>query len=177
MTKFAVAFHDRETAERIASLLRESGFEVIRTCSSADEVRRTFRMIQDGVLIAGVRLRNRSLDEVAGDLNEHVEILCLCRPDQFAQISSDKIFRQAMPVNRSVLIAWADMLAQLHYQRMPRRPESDRETIRAAKELLMEQKQMDEAEAHRHLQRLSMNLGLPMAKVAQRIIAENSEQS
>jgi response regulator NasT len=69
------------------------------------------------------------------------------------------------------------MLAQLHYQRMPRRPESDRETIRAAKEQLMEQKQMDEAEAHRYLQRLSMNLGLPMAKVAQRIIAENSEQS
>ena len=70
MTKFAVAFHDGETAERITSLLRECGYEVIRTCSSADEVKRTFRMIQDGILIAGVRLRNRSLDEIAADLND-----------------------------------------------------------------------------------------------------------
>ena len=176
MTKFAVAFHDGETAERIASFLRESGYEVIRICSSADEVRRTFRLIQDGILIAGVRLRNRSLDEVAADLNEHVEILCLCRPDQFSQISSEKIFRQAMPVSRTVLIAWADMLEQLHYQRMPRRTESDREMIRSAKEIIMEQKQMDETEAHRYLQHLSMNLGLPMAKVAERIIKEDSQK-
>lgn len=176
MTKFAVAFHDTETAERIASLLRESGYDVIRTCSSADEVRRTFRMIQDGILIAGARLRNRSLDEVAADLNEHVEILCLCRPDQFSQISSEKIFRQAMPVTRSALIAWADMLEQLHYQRMPQRPQSDRQMISEAKELIMEQKQMDETEAHRYLQRLSMNFGLPMAKVAERIIKEDLQK-
>jgi len=176
MTKFAVAFHDTETAERIASLLRESGYDVIRTCSSADEVRRTFRMIQDGILIAGARLRNRSLDEVAADLNEHVEILCLCRPDQFSQISSEKIFRQAMPVTRSALIAWADMLEQLHYQKMPQRPQSDRQMISEAKELIMEQKQMDETEAHRYLQRLSMNFGLPMAKVAERIIKEDSQK-
>lgn len=58
MTKFAVAFHDTDTAARIASLLRESGYDVIRTCSSADEVRRTFRLIQDGILIAGVRTIN-----------------------------------------------------------------------------------------------------------------------
>ena len=176
MTKFAVAFHDTDTAARIASLLRESGYDVIRTCSSADEVRRTFRLIQDGILIAGVKLKNRSLDEVAVDLNEHVEILCLCRPDQFSQIISEKIFRQAMPVSKSVLIAWADMLEQLHYQRMPRRPQSDRKMISKAKELIMEQKQMDETEAHRYLQRLSMNLGLPMAKVAEKMIKEDSQK-
>ena len=176
MTKFAVAFHDGETAERIASFLRGSGYEVIRTCSSADEVRRTFRMIQDGILIAGVRLRNRSLDEVAADLNDHVEILCLCRPDQFSQISSEKIFRQAMPVTRSVLIAWADMLAQLHYQRLPRRTESDRDMIQKAKDIIMEQKQIDETEAHRYLQRLSMNLHQPMSKVAERIVDSESKE-
>lgn len=176
MTKFAVAFHDGETAERITSLLRESGYEVIRTCSSADEVKRTFRMIQDGILIAGVRLRNRSLEEIAADLNEHVEILCLCRPDQFSQISSEKIFRQAMPVTKSVLIDWADMLVQLHYQRLPRRTDSDRDIIRRAKEIIMEQKQMEETEAHRYLQRLSMNLGQPMSKVAERIVSSESEK-
>ena len=126
--------------------------------------------------IAGVKLKNRSLDEVAVDLNEHVEILCLCRPDQFSQIISEKIFRQAMPVSKSVLIAWADMLEQLHYQRMPRRPQSDRKMISKAKELIMEQKQMDETEAHRYLQRLSMNLGLPMAKVAEKMIKEDSQK-
>lgn len=176
MTKFAVAFHDGETAERITSLLRESGYEVIRTCSSADEVKRTFRMIQDGILIAGVRLRNRSLEEIAADLNEHVEILCLCRPDQFSQISSEKIFRQAMPVTKSVLIAWADMLVQLHYQRLPRRTDSDRDIIRRAKEIIMEQKQMEETEAHRYLQQLSMNLGQPMSKVAERIVSSESKK-
>ena len=66
------------------------------------------------------------------------------------------------------------MLEQLHYQRMPRRPQSDRQMISKAKELIMEQKQMDEIQAHRYLQRLSMNLGQPMSKVAERIVGSET---
>jgi response regulator NasT len=81
-----------------------------------------------------------------------------------------------MPVTRSVLIAWADMLAQLHYQRLPRRTESDRDMIQKAKDIIMEQKQIDETEAHRYLQRLSMNLHQPMSKVAEHIVDSESKE-
>ena len=170
MAKFVAAFRDRDTAEKIASLLRESGYEVMRICTSGDEVKRTFHTLQDGILISGVRLKDRTLDDIAPDLNEHVEILCLYRPNEAGQISSPRVFRQTLPVTRPVLITWADMLVQLHYQNLPHRTDKDRETIRKAKTMIMEEKHMNEGEAHRYLQQLSMNLGIRMSDVAERIV-------
>jgi AmiR/NasT family two-component response regulator len=40
----------------------------------------------------------------------------------------------------------------------------------------MEQKQIDETEAHRYLQRLSMNLHQPMSKVAEHIVDSESKE-
>ena len=37
MAKFVVAFRDRADAESVASLLRESGYEVIRVCTALGE--------------------------------------------------------------------------------------------------------------------------------------------
>ncbi|MGQ9556390.1 MAG: ANTAR domain-containing response regulator [Desulfurispora sp.] len=51
-----------------------------------------------------------------------------------------------------------------------RRELETRKLVQRAKLLLMEKKQMTEKDAHRYLQKLAMDNGLPMAKVAQRVI-------
>ncbi len=170
MSKFVVAFRDRDTAEKIAAMLRESGYEVLRICSSGDEIRRTFRMIQDGILISGYRLKDRMLEQAVRDLNENIEILCISDPLNLQKIEMKRIFRLASPVNRTSLTAWADMMSQLHYQRVPERTGSEKELIEKAKKQIMEEMNLGEAEAHRHLQRLSMKLGLRMGQIAERIL-------
>lgn len=170
MAKIVVAFRDHKTAESITSLLRESGYEVIRICTSGNEVKRTFGLIQDGILISGWRLKDRNLDQVIEDLNEHVEILCISKSEYFENIRSVRVFHLSPPVKKSVLAAWADMLIQLHYQRLPRRDEADKQIIDKAKEKVMREKNISEQEAHRYLQKLSMQLGIRMSQVAERIL-------
>ena len=175
MAKFVVAFRDRVTADSIASLLRESGYEVIRVCTAGDEIKRAFGMIQDGILICGPRFKDRTLDRILEDLNEHVEVLCIAKTEASSGIRSSRIFHLAPPVHRSVLAAWADMLIQLHYQKLPRREDTDRQRIEEAKRKVMEELNLTEAEAHRHLQKLSMRLGIRMPQVAEVILKDGTE--
>jgi response regulator NasT len=175
MAKFVVAFRDRADAESVASLLRESGYEVIRVCTAGDEIKRAFGMIQDGILICGPRFRDRTLDQILEDLNEHVEVLCISKAEASAGIRSSRVFHLVPPVRKSLLAAWADMLIQLHYQKLPRRENSDRERSEEAKRKVMKELNLTQAEAHRHLQRLSMRLGIRMPQVAEVILKDGTE--
>jgi response regulator NasT len=170
MAKFVVAFRDRDTAEKIAGLLRENGYEVMRICTAGGEVRRTFKTLQDGILIAGYRLKDEFIDQIAEDLSESVEILCITKPEYIAKIESPRVFRIQLPVTHSVLTAWADMMLQLHGRSRPRRSEPEQQLIEQAKQILMKERNFSEPQAHRFLQNLSMRLGITMAKAAQRII-------
>ena len=170
MAKIVVAFRDRSAGETIASMLKESGYEVIRICTSADEVRRAFQLIQDGILISGYRLTDRTLDQVLLDLDEGIEVLCIAKPEQFLQMDSQRIFRLSPPVKRSILSAWADMLIQLHYRNVPRRKEEDKDLILRAKQKLMREQKISEQEAHRYLQQQSMRIGLKMTQVAKHLL-------
>ncbi len=169
MAKFVVAFSDRPTGEKIAGMLRENGYEVLRVCVSGDEIRRAFRMIQDGILVSGYQFRDQRLDQIAEDLNEHIEILCISTAANTAKIESRRIFRTSGPVTRALLAAWCDMLTQLHYQNLPKK-ESDTDVIIQAKQQIMHDMKLSESEAHRYMQRISMRLGLRMSQVAERII-------
>ena len=170
MAKFVVAFRDRDTAAKIASLLIESGYDVIRVCTLGDEVKRIFKSGQDGILISGYRLKDRFIDQVIEDIDGNVEILCLAKTENIAKIESNRIFRMQFPITRTKLDAWADMMSQLHYQKIPQRSTDEKIQIQHAKRQLMEEKNMSEPEAHRFLQNLSMKTGLRMAKVAEIVI-------
>ncbi len=174
MAKFVVAFRDRDTAEKIACLLKENGYEVLRVCTAGDEVKRTFKMIQDGILISGYRLKDRPIDQVAEDLSERVEVLCISNARNIENLDSRRIFKVAGPVSRPMLTAWADMMTQLHYRNLPRKNESDKSLIDKAKLLIMEEFGFSEAQAHRHLQKLSMKLGIPITKAAEQILRHES---
>ncbi|MBR4456426.1 MAG: ANTAR domain-containing protein [Solobacterium sp.] len=175
MAKIVVAFRDRTAAESVSSLLRESGYEVLRICTSGNEVKRAFGLIQDGILISGWRLKDRNLDQVLEDLGEHVEVLCISKTEQFASVRKANVFHISPPVRKSVLAAWADMLIQLHYQKLPHRDEVGREVISEAKRKVMQELKISEQEAHRYLQNLSMRLGIRMEQVAERVLSHGTE--
>ena len=56
------------------------------------------------------------------------------------------------------------------------RPENDKKVITAAKELLMERNNMTESEAHRYIQKISMDSAVNMAETAQMIIELNGKE-
>ena len=170
MARFVIAFRKREISERIAGILRESGYEAMRICTSGSEIRRAFRILQDGILISEYRLKDETVDQIAETLNDRILILCVAKPDQLAAVESQRIFKARVRLNSSALSAYSEMLVQLHYRNAPKRDTQSTARIQQAKQKLMDERGMSEADAYRLLQKSSMKLGLAMAQIADRIL-------
>ena len=86
----------------------------------------------------------------------------------------ENLYKLPTPVRRADFFATLDLLRQFEEKHLhhppPKRREADQQLIQKAKELLMDVNRMTEAEAHRFLQKRSMDAGLKMVETAQLII-------
>lgn len=177
MAKIIVGFSNRQALSKISAALERSGFSVFRQCLTGNEVMRAFSLCQDGVLVCGARFPDRTADQIAEDLDSRAVILVADRPERLEMCEHTEIAKLAMPFSLSELTRAVEERVAEHDARMPRRSEADRETVERAKERLMLEHGLTEAEAHRHMQRLSMQRGIKMAECARRILEEKSSGS
>ena len=87
---------------------------------------------------------------------------------------NEDIFRLASPVRRGDLIASVGMLLRMgrrleKYVR-PRRSREEESAIREAKALLMDRNGMSEEQAHRFLQKRSMDAGVRLGQAARLVL-------
>lgn len=109
-------------------------------------------------------------------------MLLLASPAKLADCDSG-IMCLAMPFRvQDLLDTLETMMIQYnrwhkkHKSQRKTRTESDKKVITAAKELLMERNNMTESEAHRYIQKVSMDSAVNMAETAQMIIELNGKE-
>ena len=170
MARIVVAFAAREARRAAAALLEGAGFPVLRTCASGNEVMRAFTLCQDGILVCGARFADATADQVLADLAGRALALVADRPERLALCGLPEEYKLALPAPRSEWLARVEALVRLHEARLPRRGESERALIEAAKARLMEERGLAEPQAHRALQRASMRLGVKMAECARWVL-------
>lgn len=170
MAKIIVAFGEERQRAQIAGALEESGIGVFRRCATGGEALRTLNVCHDGVVICGARLPDRTADELAADMGEAALMLVVGKPDRLAFCERRELFRLPAPFSRGELASAVRMLEQLHAMRMPRRNVDEKALVEEAKRILMDARGLTEAQAHRALQRASMNLGMRMSDSARRIV-------
>lgn len=163
MAKIIVAFSQKAVTRQAASVLETAGFPVFRTCATGNEVMRAFNLCQDGILVCGTHFADRTVNDLAYDMGERALILAVGHADRLEVCDHPDIFTLCAPFSKGELTSAVSMLVQLHYKRMPHRPEEEKEIIERAKRKLMEERGLTEAEAHRLLQQESMRRGVKMA--------------
>jgi response regulator NasT len=88
----------------------------------------------------------------------------------------EDIFRLPAPVSKSSLCASIEMLYQanrrLNKYIKPRRNEEEKAVVEEAKKLLMERNGMTEEQAHRYIQKQSMDGGTRMIQTARLILGD-----
>ena len=166
MANLIVAFPDKQVSRNVSAALEAGGIRALRVCMTGNEVMRTFNQVQDGILVCAPRFPDRTADDLAEDLDGHVLILVIGRPEQLELVEHPSIFRLRLPAGRSELAASVRMLMQLHDMRKPRRDQTQEAALAAAKEKLMAACGMDEPAAHRALQRASMRMGMRLGELA-----------
>ena len=176
MTRIVVAFIKEELQRKTQRLLASEGLEIAAVCASGAEVIRTVRQMGSAAVICGFRLRDMTADVLAADLRGLAAVMAVAKASYLELCGGENLFKLPVPASRAEFIATLNLMldfeaAHLRHPASGRREEERRaNTIGQAKELLMDVNRMTEEEAHRFLQKRSMERGIRMAEAARWVI-------
>ena len=174
MVRTIVAFERDETRDKIAQLLEKAGIPVRFCHRSGAEVIRSVKRMGSGVVVCGHKLADMSVDRLAHELRGQAHFLVLAKPTQLDLCEDPSLFKLPSPISAGELRGALNVLIQMDElaarEAAPQRSQEDNELIAKAKERLMESQGLTEEQAHRYLQRLSMETGEKLAVTARRVL-------
>ena len=177
MRKVIVAFESALNCTKIQELVESAGVASCVVCRSAAEVKRAVSKQRLDTVICGFKLREESCEQLYQDLPDGCSMLMIGPQSQLELCGTEGIFKLYAPVSRGDLLASIRMLLQFRQRRAPRqstppqRSEEDKRLVAEAKALLMDRHGMTEEEAHRFLQKQSMDHGAKLTDTARLVLA------
>ena len=174
MDQVIVAFESSQTAERIRDILESGATASCVLCRTADQVRRAVHKLHITAVVCGFKLADQGAEALFRDLPPTCAMLVLAPQNLLELLQEEDIFRLATPVSKGDLTGSVRMLLQmgrrLERTFKPRRSSEEQALIDQAKSLLMERSGMSEAQAHRLLQKTSMDNSARLVQTAQMIL-------
>ncbi len=182
MLSIIVAFPKAEDAKNIRNVLLRNGFEVTATCTSGAQVVTMANELDGGIVLCGYRFKDMHYLELHNYLPVGFEMLLVASPAKLGEVTNNSIVCLNMPIRMNDLLNTIQMMSYNYYRRLKKqkaleskkpkcRSERDRETINKAKVLLMERNNLTEEEAHRYIQKTSMDSGTNMVETAEMLLA------
>ena len=163
MTNLIVALPKPEDAKGIKNVLVRGGFRVTGVCTTGAQVISQVDGLGDGIVICGYKLA----DMVYSQLRE-----CLPKGFEMLLMASDR------PLKVNDLISTVGMMEEgiVRRRRKARsapKARSAEETalLKEAKEILMARNHLTEDEAHKYLQKCSMDSGTNLVETAAMVLA------
>ena len=160
MTNIIVVLPKLEEAKGVKNILVRSGFQVTGICTTGTQAISQADGLNDGIVICSYKLADMIYTELYGK-----GIVCL-----------------SMPLKVQDLINTVNLMVEsVERRRRKRRMQpkvrnaADEKAIKDAKELLMVRNHMTEEEAHRYLQKTSMDSGTNLVETAQMVLSMMTE--
>lgn len=177
MVSIIVALPKPEDARSIRNLLMKNGFQVNGVCTTGSQALSKLDELSVGLVICSYRLPDMMYSELHACFPTDFEMLLLASRDVLHECERNGIMCLAMPFKVFDLINTVDMMCQAIERRRrkvrqkPReRSGEEEEAIAEAKALLMNRNHMSEEEAHRYLQKCSMDSGTNLVETAQMVL-------
>ncbi len=178
MTNVIVLFPKIEEAKSVRNLLVRHGFQVPAVCTTGAQALAQADALGDGILVCGYRYADMMYSELHDCLPPHFEMLLVASKRVWDDCIGNDIVCVSTPIRVQDLLNTLEMMAVQIERRRKRlrqkpkvRSEEDKKTVREAKELLMERNNMSEEEAHRYLQKCSMDGGRNLVETAQMVLS------
>lgn len=173
-----VVFPKIENAKSVRSILQKSGYSVVLACTLGAQALRAANSLESGIIICTYRLADMMYDELYDYLAPHFEMLLIGSKSQVAQREREDIAGLSTPLKVHELLQSVEMLCGVSMRKKkksrqkPRlRSPEENHVLGEAKALLMERNHLSEEEAHRYLQKRSMDSGTGLAEAAQMVLS------
>ncbi len=178
MVGVIVVFPRPEDAKSIRSLLVRNGYEVIGACTSGAQALQLMEHLSDGIVLCGYRFRDMLYTELHEYLPPNVQMLLAASPHVLDGCRDNDIVCLSLPLKVHDLINTLEMMmASVMVQKKKRkarpavRNDEEKKIIEGAKKLLMERNNMTEEEAHRYIQKCSMDSGNTLVETARMVFS------
>ncbi|MEY8356034.1 ANTAR domain-containing protein [Lachnospiraceae bacterium 54-53] len=178
MTNVIVAFSKAEDAKNIKNILVRNGFKVPAVCTSGAQTVNSADELGSGIVVCGCRFADMVYQEIYECLPGGMQMLLVASPSQWSGRAPEDVMCLGLPLKVQDLVSTLEMMTETLERRrkklksQPReRSREEQDLIKQAKELLMERNHMSETEAHRYIQKCSMDSGTNMVETAQMIMS------
>lgn len=178
MTNVIVAFSKAEDTKNIKNILMKNGFTVSAVCTSGAQAVNSADELGSGIVVCGCRFADMVYQEIYECLPKGMLMLLVASPSQWSGRAPDDVVCLGLPLKVQDLLSTLEMMMESLAKRRKKlksqpkeRSGEEQELIKQAKELLMERNHMTEAEAHRYIQKCSMDSGTNMVETAQMIMS------
>lgn len=178
MTNIIVVFPKIEDAKSIRNLLARSGFRVAGVCNTGAQAVNYADSLNDGIVVCGYKFPDMMFSELHDYLPSHFEMLLVASRGKWEECRDNDIVCVEMPIKVHDLVNTVSMMCEnIERRRKKRRLQpttrnnEEKELIKEAKALLMERNNMSEEEAHRYIQKNSMDSGTNMVETAQMVLS------
>lgn len=178
MTSIIVVLPKLEEGQAVRNLLVRSGYRVQGVCATGAQALGLMDSLADGIVISGYRLRDMMYEELHECMPEGFEMLLMASQHLMDECAGNDIMCLSMPLKVHDLLNTIELMAgtivnrrrKKKAQPRSRRPE-EQAMINEAKALLMNRNNMTEEEAHRYIQKCSMDSSTNLVETAQMVLA------
>lgn len=180
MTNVIVAFYHPEDAQSIKNILVRRGFQVVAVCHSGAQALACAEDLHCGIIVCGYQLTDMLFLELHEWLPPEFSFVMVSSPGKWTSGIPEDIVCLPLPLKVHDLISaleriTEDQAGNQKKRRQPKQRSAEEQLfISKAKALLMERNNMTEEEAHRYIQKRSMDSGTNILKTAQMVIYLNS---
>lgn len=178
MTNIIVVFPKLEDAKSIRNILNRNGLSVTAVCNCGAQAISAADGLNDGIVICGYRFQDMMYSELYQNLPQYFELLLVTSKMHLQEAQGMGVMSISMPLRTDDLVETVSMMSDIIARKRKKRREkpvqrndADRKLLAEAKALLMERNHMSESEAHRYIQKCSMDTGTNMIETARMILS------
>lgn len=182
MAGVIVAFPRKENAANIRNILVRGGISVIGVCTTGAQALQYTELLDEGILVCGYKLPDMLYTRLREFLPPEFEMLLIASPDRWQGETMEGIVGLSTPLKVYDLMNTMEMMQQTMDRRRRKRKKIRQEKnpehqkiIWEAKELLMARNHMSEEEAHKYLQKCSMDSGTNLVETAGMVLSIMAE--
>jgi response regulator NasT len=178
LNNIVIAFPKPETAANIKKILAQSGYSITAVCTTGAQALQSMNGLQDGILVCGYRFSDMMYEELYDYLPPGFQMLLIASAENVREKEVANLVCLSLPIKVHNLLQTIEMMeyslirSRKKRRNQPaKRSEEERQTLEHAKGILMERNGFTEEEAHRYIQKRSMDNGTGLVETAGMILS------
>lgn len=173
-----LVFPKQETAKALKNVLRRAGYTVAASVTTVAQALQAASECDSGIIVSNYKLVDGMAIDIYEGAGGRFQFLLIGPKDYVEARAIPDVFSLSTPLHTGELLGAVEVMSYAYsrwrkkIRAKPRvRSKEEQKTIDRAKALLMERNGLTEAEAHRYIQKSSMDNGTGAVETADMILA------